>query len=802
MEHTAATNRTIPLGGIGAGFLLLDDTGRFSGHIPATSIQGTPLFNSKICLRLHPESEKPYIRALHGEISEQNMPGGTNALTCLTPSQYQSYFHYPNASFQLCDPESPAAVNWTCFSPVIPYDPIAATMPVVMVRIYVHNTLTEFCEATVMFMCDNIAEPVSRGNASGALVYAVDVPCTADEESSFSRKESQYKRTGTSPTAFLEYGCNGLIFGEQHGNYGGSAHPHACLAARTCDPAEITVSWCNPDDPAERQQFWETFLNEGKPACVRSASTAPMGAVSISLPLPPRALHCFDFVFAWHVPETCDETGRFGNAYLRFFKTAQDTVQYALQNFDYMLTAVEKWQQRLLSPRQPADFGIAVLESAGAFTTHARHARKGGLFFLPDSHYPHNETPLHWEFLPATALLSFAPHYHTLSVTRELKGIVDTIKKDHFVETPAFLRNLAMLILSSYADILYLSHRARMAEWMPLMQAIFERVIMTEKNSLASEETVVTRFSLEGTGLWAPALDAMARMARETGAAEDGAQFQRMSALFYAHYQSNLYTYCPAGSTQECASTGADGEPLVDIDVLAGPCFSRMLGLEPPAVVGDMVTSLAAEPGIASGTDACVSVRTCAVGVLARLLYKGKGGGSAPEIRALFKSMYNQTVIRPHKTPAPAALPGPDTLACWAVLQAAAGFSYDALRQTVTLRLPQDLVYILKFPILCPLSLGIVIVKRFKEEEGLILFRFCVETPLSIKSILLHLPKPAALETITCLRNGETLTVRHESAIENNNTFINMALKPVQKMVNTFTLRLRELPDNGEEKRL
>ncbi|HOC67801.1 MAG TPA: GH116 family glycosyl-hydrolase [Candidatus Hydrogenedentes bacterium] len=787
-------NQILPLGGIGAGYLLLDREGHLSCHIPATPFQGRRLEHGAAFLRIVTASGLCYLRRLCGSVSGEEVDDGVGAPPYLPPSGFQCQFHYPNASFQLVDPEAPADVTWTYFNPIIPYDHVAAVMPVVIMGIRVQNPSPEPCDVSVMLLFDNICHFQDADTApEEKAIHPVRVSPNAEGEGNFLRGESRgdVKKSVSGP--LCGYEANALVFGERRNTPVRTRLPHACLAARKRPGAEYRVAAFNPENPEESAQFWNTFRKEGEVSGFPEEFSTQLGAVCVTTTVPPGASHRFDFAFAWHVPDEADKTGRFGSAYVRSFKSAQETVYYALRHIDYMVVAVEKWQRRLLSPKLPADFGRAVVDAGAVFTTHTRHTPSGAVVFVRDTEPPGNMKVLPWDFFSAMALLVFAPHFHTLSVTHALNTALVLRKDKDFSETPDTMCEAAMLTLSAYADVIFLGHRARMAEWLPQLDSLFCAVSDCDVGDGASMQAALSRFSLKGLGLWAAALEAMAHMALESGEKDVARNARQACSVLYARYETRLLDLGKAAEGQE--DVPGLMIALKDLPALAGPCFSRLLGMEPSTKIQGLVTLLTAELDMTCGTNSHIPLFDYAVRVLARLLYKGRGGGSVPEMKSLFSSLSGGDGIPASEARSPRNLPGPETLARWVVLQAASGFSYDALRQRVALRLPQDFVRILKFPILSPLSLGIMIIKRVPEEDGLILLRFCVETPLTIGSILLHLSKPTILESVSCIRNDETITVRHEAAAENNNTLIRLVFKTVQKMVNTFTMRLRELED-------
>ena len=493
------------------------------------------------------------------------------------------------------------------------------------------------------------------------MIYTVRVPSDLEQEGNFSRVESRGNASGPMSGTLRGYEANGLVFGERRKLPGRKLFPHACLAAKKRPGAEIRVSVFDPENPEERTRFWDAFCRRGEVPGLPEASAAQIGAVCISAVLEPGASHRFEFAFAWHVPEEWETSGQFGNAGLRSFKSAQDTVYYALRHIDYMVAAVEKWQRRLLSPRLPADFGRAMVEAAGAFTSHTRHTPSGAVVFVRDTEPPGNTEALPWDFFSAMALLTFAPHFHTLSVTHALNAALAGRKAPDFLETPDTVCEAAMLALSAYADVIFLGHRARMAEWLPQLGDLFSVIVGCEAGDLPAVKEALPKFSLKGLGLWSAALDALARMNLESGDRISARNHRQACAAMYQRYERRLLEI--GASVNGGENAPAPVISLKDLPALAGPCFSRFLGMEPSTVMQGIVTLFTAELDMTSGKGGRIPLCDFAVRALARLLYKGRGG-AVPEIKTLFASLqHNDTgSAMNHDLPNTS---GPATLARW-----------------------------------------------------------------------------------------------------------------------------------------
>ncbi len=782
----------MPLGGIGAGFLLLDERGRLFNHIPATGPQGALMPNTAACVRIQTESGRRYLRTLCGKSRDGEGPAGASYIPCLPAHHYQSHFQYPNASFHLCDSEAPATITWSYFSPIIPYDHVAAAMPVVIMGVNVKNTASEQSTVTVLFTYDTFrAGGMSPENDS---LHAVRLVQNVENDGGFFREASRGSIAGLSSEAIAAQDFNGLIFGERRGIPGTTLHPHACLATKRQGNAAIQVSGYSPAIQEEQARFWEVFLETGELPRARVSFKASVGAVSVCMTLPPGASHRYDFAFAWHVPGGDGVAGDFSAGYSRSFKSAQDTAQYALRYVGYMVAAIEKWHHRLMAPKLPADFGRILIDCSRAFTTHTRHTRSGGFMFVGEISGVRAGIP--WDFFAGMAVLAFVPYFYTNAVTYGLHRVWGPVKNGDIEDTPAMLCETAQLILSAYADIHFLGHRARMAEWLPIMHGLVEVVLDKARSDFSSPDAMLSRFSLEGLGLWAGAMSVMAGMVRE--AAESGAagNYTTAADMFHAHYEACLFKILPGLNRGEIPAR--ENMELVNASVLSGPCCIAMFGLKLPQSLENILVVLMQAFGTASylrdgmgETDHAMVVK-----LLCHIFFTKSGGKAGNQIPAMLRDMREWYMKVLREGDAQGRWPISSSLTIWSILQMLSGFYYDAIHQTVMLRPPVEQSTTIQLPIFSPLSLGSLTVKKDPQKENRFKICFSVETPLTISSIIVALKIPVMLETVSCMRDSELVEVRQETVMVNNKMRMVFSFKSPQKMVNSFQLQFRELIDN------
>lgn len=788
-------NHTLPLGGMTAGFLLVDDQGRLYNHVPGSGTYGMALSNTFPSVYIQSESGQVFTRCLTGKPEGGDAPVIDGQPPCLEQDQIHFNFQYPNANFKLSDSDAPAAVTWTYFNPVIPYDQVASAMPVVLMSVRVENKTSGTIRASVLFTTDNLYRPDSalvQGRCGE--MHAVRPLPTGDANGNFAKNIFRGVIAGLPPEQISEYGFNGIVFGERRQNLEWEPQFHACLLARDLHNAKIRVSEYNPSKRRDVTRFWKQFSASGKLPPAQITTVAPAGAVVVAISVPPGGSQRYDFALAWHVPEALGDKWGFGNAYARSFKNAQESANHALKHLAYMVSAVEKWQQRLSEPKLPADFGNVVIHCSRALTTHTRQTPKGGFVLAGGNNEP-GSLPLPWDFLSAMAILVFAPHFHTLAIGTRLAETLAAVREKRFSDSAEVLCETAELLLSAYADVVFLGHRARMAEWLPSMHAIVEAVLDRPAGEYASSKLLASRFSIQGVGLWAAALNVMACMAREAGDALSEEKYRKLGNILSVRFDTELlsvFTFITSAAARGQAPSPAG--ILTDIPALAGPCFSGLLGFESVTALRKILALVAARLGRDSAAESgpLPSFRNHVLGVLIRLLFSREVKGDKAEVKGLLKDLGERYFGLIRGDQAGKILPSSETLSLWAVLQCVVGFHYDALHQTIFLRpavMPRDSV---QLPIFSSLALGSIVIKR-NGDGGVLLIRFSVETPLTIRAVTLNVPMAIAPVDISCSRDDEPVSLQQEVTRDENATRVAITFKSPVKLSNTFTLRLREV---------
>lgn len=800
-EYAEVLNHTIPLGGIGAGFLLVDERGRLYNHIQESDPSKTLLLNTFPCIRIQGRGVPPYVRVLRGG-ADSDAPAANSARPPeLKQGHCQHEFHYPRALFRSCDPEAPLPISWSYLNPVIPYDPVASAMPVMVMEIRVENTGPDPVDVDVLFVVDNIVlQDAGASHPIPGLVHAVRIAPVEDGNGNFKKNVFRGTTESLPPEMVGQYEFNGLVFGDRRKSDEGEPGFNACLAVKERQGARISISEYNPALQKEFKKFWRSFTDSGKVPVPGIPSAMHAGVIAVSGQVPAGTAQQFVYAFAWHMPEGPGEKKGRGGGYSHRFKSAQDTANHALKHLIYLTGAVEKWQRKLLTPPLPANYGAAVIHGSRAFTTHTRYTPNDGLM-LCHGDVESEKPSCSWDFLTGRAFLIFAPHFHTQAVTTCLAQTLAMLDEKTYPGTPEALCATASLFLSAYADALFLGHRARMSQWLRSMYTIVDALFNRSLSGYAVSGVLSSWLTHRGMGLWSGALTVLAAMAREAGETGAAEKYQKLAGIVGVRYDTELLGALSILDNVKSAGdqTGAQALSCEDLLVLEGPCCMSLLGIEPASALKKILTILTARLENAPAHEYCRQdgIHACVLGALVCLLYKKGGGLVREEAETLLKNLLDRYGASMPKAAAGGLFPPVETLSLWAVLQALTGFYYDGLHQTLYLRpivIPKESMCL---PLFTPLSLGSIIIKRDDGEERSVMIRFSTETPLTIRSVIVLLPMVMRDVQAACISDSEVIVVQQEISGDEYSTRLLLTFKSPLKMVDSCLLRLVESRQAG-----
>ena len=541
----------VPLGGIGAGGLEACCDGWFRNltlNNNRTTSERIPLAaHTFLALRVE-TGPRTYVRYLQQELPGLPAHSPFEPLR-LRKDQFEWRGEFPAAHFHLVDPECPAEVTWTCFSPVMPYDHDAAAMPVFLVSVSVKNPTEETLNGSVVFNLENLC------GAAGAHRPKVPAPierAMIDERPRYEIKfmRSEEKAPGVvfrqNPEAKQTVGVtpapaprNALHFGSAE-RPPTSAHGEYCLAVHHVPDARYALFAWDHRDPAQRFHFWQVFATTGLPGEPETPGVAASGAVAIAIRVSPGAVQRFDFAWSWHCPLFDLGGENAGNAYSVKRKSAFEVAKHALEHVEYFYTASSEWQRRLSASTLPPWLVHALVNSGHIFVTNALYTRNGAfaLFDSPDRPvtarldqrlYSSFATVLFYPRFEETELsvIAAAEHPDTTGRLSRALGSLCVNKPDLNPPFPVYIELGAQLVLMAYRNYVMTGKLVRLQDLEPLLRTVMAKIAARDADADGLPDVTEESRTLEGirgrgiscyaAGLWLAALRAYVLIAERQG---------------------------------------------------------------------------------------------------------------------------------------------------------------------------------------------------------------------------------------------------------------------------------------------
>ena len=371
----AALNAGVPLGGVGAGCIEMGRDGRFrnitinnnrtaEARIPVSRggfLAVRTALRGRVSVRfLQPDSDIPFEKA--------------GIAPVFTPVEQMGWRGlYPRADYRYQDPQSPVDVRWTAFSPIIPYDADASTLPVMLCYVDVHNAAEQVVEVSVVLNWENLcgciatATPLDRGPMR--IVFAEPPEQPPDDQGAESPPP---------PPVGMEFGCANSWETNAHGNY--------CLLTPNDNEVQVTVLGWDETDAEGIRAFWEQFRDNGVlPNTFEEDPRAHSAAVCCSFELAPGARRRAIYALAWYCPRFEVGGRNQGNRYAALFPNARAVAQRALKFHQYYFHAVESWHRCFLASSLPRWLSRMLINNNYVLSTNTLLTR--------DGHFAMFETP-------------------------------------------------------------------------------------------------------------------------------------------------------------------------------------------------------------------------------------------------------------------------------------------------------------------------------------------------------------------------------------------------------------------------
>ncbi len=766
------------MGSIGSGCVGIDQRGRLYNDILNPIYSGPLMPDSFAVVRTTYGQGEPFMRALCCGLEGERESISDFAPPYLKKEDYKQQILHPVLQCKSVENGSPVTLSWMFYSPITPYDHVASVFPGIILSVNVANPGNRPLLCSVMFCLNNLTTEADEDGASRpAQIHFIRVePTQSDTRSHMGTSLFRGAIAEAQPELLKSYVRNALLFGDRR-NTSANARPHLCLGVKEQLNAVVSRGIWDPQSPGSCEYFWKVFREKGVAAPPRPGTATRAGSVCGAARIAPGESHRFDFIFTWHIPpEICEAAGA-ANGYMQHFPNAPESLRYGLRNLDYLYKAVSNWHKYLTESKLPDAFIKYLIDSTRAYVSYSRHQKKNGFKLLTNVDGKGQDTGT-WDFLRSFALLSFEPRFHAAAVTTALTEAQEVCREYVVASDIAFIRRCAEIVLSAYADILYMGNRARFRDWYPRTVSLLDAGIYYYLEKLAAAGETAADASIAITGVWSAALNAIALMGREQNDDKGVEKREPLRQALSAAYEKQL------------AKLAAAGRPGPLVDTLAGACYAELLNMA-PLVPGNYVGSILAKNTLEAGggteetEEAHHNRMLCAV---AEMLF------SKHTIKQESGAMkgFLENVIENESIPTNTRAIMPNRLALWTVLHCLSGVYYDTLHHTLVLRPSFIAESDMTLPVFTPVSLGKMDVKIEKGQELIAVVRLALETPLAVESILLRLPVSMRSVRVSCIQGEETVTASQELLPGDGDTHVALRFRTPLKLADTLTLRLRE----------
>ena len=688
--------RSLRLGGIGAGFIRICEDGRFrdvniAAPKSASAAKVLPP-DSFVALRAA-TSDGVAMRVLQStlESAGANMPPPLGGLRWRCA--------YPAAHFQIEEAPFPLRVFWTLFSPIIPFDYEASSLPAFFSSIRLVNLTNDHVDAALVFNWDGAS--VLHSDISAIRVVATTIVTQENLTLSQVQAPPAMEQSGEMPAP--EY--NALIFSQE------STEPeqigdHACLAMRNNPAFRISLLQWDNRTPSAQEGFW-TYIAEGVFAkgLRRQGALPRCGAIIAACSMRPGEEQRADFVLTWHCPSMERAYPETRGAYMARTRNAVETSQKSLRHVRYFFGAIEHWQQRLLNSTLPRWMRHALVDSIQAIASNADYARDGR-FCLHSGGGGDHTKELDARIYGSLGLLLFFPRLEDVEIANRIK----VVQKDH--GRGENVERFAALVNTAYRDYVFTKNLARLQEFFPMLSRAMDEVLGGLRTGKHIPESLS---SADAAGMWCVAVTAHALMARHL-------HYEDVTARGAAAYQRAIKEF-------ERRFWSKDNQRYVAQDSEADPGYAGQLSAQWHAdYLG--LGNLLPHDRIMKTLQYAVSHPTAPrrplweLQLACLLLYRGEMEKGLLHAESAWRRI---TLSAPHTTSMPT-----EAMAIWHVLYALEGLLYNAPDRHLRIapHLPPG-VEVLAAPIFTPSFLGQI---RFEEaSEG----HYCQKIKVHLNSLVL-----------------------------------------------------------------
>ena len=547
----------VPLGGLGAGAVELGCDGWFRNitiNNNRTSDTRIPIARASFLAVRIVSGARTYTRILQQALPEFPEEAAEAGPPRLPPNALSWRGLYPMAHYALADPASCADVVWSAFSPIIPFDHEASTLPAMFLSVRFANRSAEAQEVSALFNWENLCghtrlqQPVRCAPVVAVRVdeheEAVPLREKPRERDSGDEQGPEDDVAAASPNA-LEFGSTEKVSTNADGQY--------CLAVKRQPNARVSVLAWDHACYEDRRAFWTSFEAAGDlsgAACESDEKRS--GAVCCTFSLPPRQERRVDFVLSWYCPRFEVKGVDEGNGYTNHFKDAREVVRHGLKNLTYYHSSVADWQRRVEASSLPTWLNVLLINSSSVFSTNSLFT-KDGRFALFDSPAEPRTARLDTRLYTSLGLLLWFPRFENSIMTQcvDMKEVdaPDRLSRPigpRNLHEPGFDAEAAMqqdycaqVVLSAYHDYFSTGNLAWIQALFPRLRLAMAGVLARDRDgdglpepegiTVTYDGLAVRGLTSYGSSLWVAALRAYAKLAESQ---QKHGEARRYRALF------------------------------------------------------------------------------------------------------------------------------------------------------------------------------------------------------------------------------------------------------------------------------
>jgi uncharacterized protein (DUF608 family) len=275
---------------------------------------------------------------------------------------------FPQALLQYSDPALPISLSLRAFSPLVPEDMMASTLPAAFFVFTIRNEARAPVEASIALSWENF---IGVGGTAAAGAFADrtgnTVATLPQTEGMFGMLMKGPARPATDPANRFYYNAQGS---------------YALMALPTTPDTVVTVAGWNALDG--QPGWWPQFAKEGtvvgSVGVGAEGSVHPAGVIALKVSLKAGESRELPFVFAWYTPRLYVSDGvEYGHYYEKMFDSAPAAGRFALENRLAFAALTDEWQNRLLRSTLPPALVQRLINDAALLTTNSVYTRDSGL---------------------------------------------------------------------------------------------------------------------------------------------------------------------------------------------------------------------------------------------------------------------------------------------------------------------------------------------------------------------------------------------------------------------------------------